>query len=347
MEKLWLAGNSLSAAYAGSKGFQSYLVIGELLFKYYALVADADITCRNFLNGSMKAMRYHQDAFEDVRGGALGEAFKSLARTSPIARKMADTAGTLATKCESLYDLVVQALVATSEDNTIASERKRDIIRMVGELNSNKASLTSECMTLKTQVEDAKSDEKKAVEQADEARKMGFAIALVGTILRPFTDVAKALVGGHQEAKVEVTTQQFENIDKLVSQISENKSKRDKAERALEIESDEEKKKILTKDIADFTAEIKNLEDRQANCKSVLNSLREQKNKEAESASAREDRLHQERMRLQDLERKANADLAGAVERLKSTTEERDTIGQAIASLDLALQALGRITVVF
>lgn len=52
-------------------------------------------------------------------------------------------------------------------------------------------------------------------------------------------------------------------------------------------------------------------------------------------------------MRLQELERMAHGERAEAVERLKGTMAQNNSLGQVLASLDVDIKALGRIKTVF
>lgn len=66
------------------------------------------------------------------------------------------------------------------------------------------------------------------------------------------------------------------------------------------------------------------------------------------AASVREAAIREQRLKLQDLERQANAELARSVSLLKTChAEDNDTLEQAVNSLQVAIRALGRVKTVF
>lgn len=349
MKKLVTVGELISVAYAGSKGFKCNALVVRLLANYQTLGKDSQIACSEFLMASMTALQYHNMALKMVAKKRPDKAFQVLAATSKVAAKMVMIADGLVTKAQTMCDLATDALEAASTDNSIASDKKKEIVRMMAELNAQKDELDMETSDLRAQVTEARQGEHKAAQQADEARSQGFTIALVGAFMGPLNGFVKVLSGKQKTEYAPTaspTTPSLE-LERLVGSIEKKKAELAKAECALEAEKDAEKKQQLKMEIVGLTSEIKALDKSKAEARGVLDSLREQKNKEADSASEREARLHEERVRLQERERTAHADLAGAVARLKGTTAENDTIGQALASLDLAIKSLGRIKTVF
>lgn len=163
--------------------------------------------------------------------------------------------------------------------------------------------------------------------------------------MNPLNQFAKSTSGIQKTEGGPITPSS--DLERLVGKIAKKKAELAKTEFALNAEKDEEKQQQLRMEIVGLEIEIKALEDSKSEAGSTLDSLREQKNKEADSAAEREARLHTERVHLQEQERKTQADLAGAIVRLKGTAAENDTIGQALASLDLANKSLGRINTVF
>lgn len=159
----------------------------------------------------------------------------------------------------------------------------------------------------------------------------------------------KSALRDQADREAEHASQQQDRLfaERLVARIAEKKAELTQTEAALEAETDEAKKQRLQGKIAGYQSEIESLESSQTECRAALNAVREQKNKEAEDASQETARHHKERKQLQKLELNAHAELAEAVERLKGPKAENNSLGQALASLDIAIKALGRIKTVF
>lgn len=358
MKKLHTVGKLLSVAFAGSKGFKCNAQVMMLLADYQTLSKDSLMASIDFRMASMKALEYHSLAIKLVAKQKPEKAFQVLALTSKVADKMAGIASGLVGKSEHMVELAKNALVAASTDNSIAVEDRKKIEAMMAELNIHKVELELTTGSLKAQVIDVVAEERKAEKKADEARNTALVLAIVGTLADGYANVqrkeATANIGRikqpqtpDQNEKKAVPPPEIARMASMASKIATKKGDLAEAESAFQDEVDAEKKAALKNRIAGLQYEIASLEKEHKAILDAFNSMRDQKIMEANSADEREARLHAERVHLQDLERKANAELAGAVEKLKSMAAQHDTLGQALASLDMAIKALGQIKTVF
>ncbi|KAL4130064.1 hypothetical protein PRIC2_006070 [Phytophthora ramorum] len=344
-EKLQLVPKLVELAYAGCKSSSSQTSVLQLQSGCLTLSYDTQITCLDFVDGCFDSLKKHKLALLMLSKNRPENAFLCLQKTSEMAGKMANRADELVTKSQNMCELAETALAATSTDNVEVEKKHKENQTKSAELEATRLELASMTTKLTTQVLEAKENEKKAADEADLARTRAFAVAMVSAVLAPLTACAQAYAGKSGLPTAPMMSRS--PLDAASATIVEKKAKLAKARCAMEAETDEDKKQLLCEEIAGYTAEIECLEQARSETQHVGTTQESQAFRATESAAQREAAYHQERILLQEQERKASADLAGTVARLKHASDENNHLATAKLSLELAIKAIGRVTSAF
>lgn len=348
LQKLVTVSDLLAIAYAGSKGVKCNSQVVKLLADYQTFCTDSHLASCEFLNASMKALQYTSMGFKWANDHQPDKAIQALSMTTRVADTMTGIASELVTKSEQMCALASDALVAACQDNGVAAETKTEIAAMITKHEVQKAELESTTQSLKNHLETAKSDVSEASRKADSARTMETVLTIVRTFATGLTTAAKYSNGAsvlatfiHSMNEPETPESKDETAD---ADLAFAHNKGDLARVNLTSEHDENSEKELKAQIALLATEIKSMEKTH---KESIDAVRHEMTKKAESAAEREAHSRADRFRLQELDRKRNAELRGAIRKLSDMRDNRDSIGHALASLDIAIKAIGQVKTVF
>lgn len=366
MERLGTTAELVNLAYMGTHGFPSNVPVTALLARYQSLATDSKIACSTFVMSSLKALDYHHKAIAMLHRQKPALAFKFIALAAKIADDMSTISSDLVEKASAMCTLAATALEKTACDNTTSNNKKAEIRATILQLQANRAALEESTKRLRNQIEEARENEAKAAKQADEARSQAFTLSIISAVTQPLSSLAtlrffpaaagvQAVAGAispttsTDPSTAAPTSPRAESTEAstLSSQVAEKRQKLAEAEFTLKNETDPEKKLALEKEIAGIDAFIKSVESKQVQQASALNTAIEQKSSAADSAAEREAAYHTERMKLQEQERTAAADLQGSLVKLKGMQEDDISLDKAIVALEVATKSLARITTAF
>ncbi|KAJ3235216.1 hypothetical protein HDU81_000735 [Chytriomyces hyalinus] len=354
MQKLSKVGSLLQLAYAGTKGLPCSKHTMMMLCSYQTLIKDSHVATNLFVQSSLLAVKQHQLALRILPRGP-DRALRIIAKTSEMARQMAEASSNLVASSENMVKLAQDALIQAATDDTTQNAQKAAIEKEISNFNSMQARLKSLTASLAEDVEEARVKEAKAVKDADEARSRAHTTAILGAIMQPLSALAGGVVGGNfggRSGSSNAPKQSGNNgADATASQLQELKRELNQAQSAvfateakLASETDSAKKTELEKELSNQRAKAADLRQTSTTAASNLQRVLES---QAESLEAKEAVISNRRAELQREARTANAELAECVERLKGSHAEQNSLETVISSLEVAMKSMGQIKTVF
>jgi chromosome segregation ATPase len=368
MRGLTQVGQLLQVAYAGSKGYKCNAQIVQVLSRYQTLVKDTFFTSSVFVGACLSSLKVHRLALRHVvERHDTNKAIEVLSGCEEMAGKMATASGELVEKAKWLCDKSEEGLVSATEDSAVEHDRRRKVQKEMHEFQAQRESLQVRVRTLNDHIEQARQEEKAAIERAERAQTRAMIVGIVGAVMSPLSGAASILgssaapaaaaaVGGPAAgAAAESLRRMVEQAQKAAAEkeqiLKRTQDELQAKKRELEIErqkpDNQAKIAELEGCIGRLEVEVPNLAASAGQAQQSLQRLQDDFREIARQNQEREAAIAQERRSLQKELRDADSKLAEAVQRLKDFTTEKAEIDAAIASLDVVCKTLGKVKTVF
>lgn len=167
MTQLTFVGTALQLAYAGSRGFSCCTKILGILSSFQGIVKETQYSCGAFVDGSLRALRYHSAAYKVVNQNTQA-ALQIISQCAAVAQEMENLSEELEKKAEKLKNESHDALLLTLEDSFLSGERKKEVIRKMQEQEIQNAKLSETLESLSNSIEEERKREEKARTEKNE-----------------------------------------------------------------------------------------------------------------------------------------------------------------------------------
>lgn len=372
MHQLSNVGNLLQIAYAGTKGFSSNSKVIAIISEYQSLIKDSSVATGGFVQSSLQALEHHKETHNLAIDHEFEDAMEIFLECSSLAGDMAKASDELAKSAENLCQLSKQALVKATEDESFSEQERKQILERIHNVNATQASLKSQSESLDEEITEEKAKEVKAAKKADTAQQQAFVLGVLGSITKPVvaigegavkiaTSIAKSLAvsddeensNSNKEAAGKLVEKAFKNSAKASEELIKNQEALNKAEQFLKEEKEKGNKadqtviEKLTEEVNGLNLQVNSQNKIAEHAQNALKEIQKGLKEKAESYEEKESRIAEKRAKLQAEKRKINAELAESVERLKNFNLVKNDLETSVASLEIAVQTLGKVKTVF
>lgn len=353
MSNLNQIGQLLRLAYAGSKGFPCSNEIVTILLDYQQLITNSDLACGKFVSTCIGALKSHKFALELTNKDKVPLALRQLSKCERDAGQMIIASQQLVTDSEKLCNQAKKAMQTATSDETISTAKKSEIKKTLSDLAEREASLSSRTKDLQAMINDAKQREVQALREAQAAEKKNLFLSVIGAVGKIITTVVPK-IGGSNESKNNPIPAMTNAVQTLIAEKTKIQSELNTAEEQLavkrvkfETSESKEVKAQLQEEIVLLELSVRKKQEALKGQGSALEEAQKNLKAKSENATQRASEAGQKKLELQREQLEANADLAGSVAKLKGLTQETDDLSKAIASLEITIKTLGKVTTVF
>lgn len=356
MQNLAQVGQLLQLAYSGSKGFPCSVNIVGIMSNYQSLIKNSYATSTSFVDISLSALKLHKMALTLFEKKKIDAGMKIIAKTADAAGKMVEFSNDLVNEAKQLCDKSTQALEAATKDESVSTQKKSEVAKLISEYKAKEAKITTMTQGLNTAISEEKEKKEKAAKEAKTDRRLAFTLSLISAAVEPFNNMVLLLKSKDSsesednnvdDDSIAETAKHAENCKKAKANLYEFQKNLAVKQKEHSFETDENKKKALEIEIVKLEHDIKSHSGLVVEAESALKKMEDTFLEQAKMAQNKEERIEQRLIDLQKELRHANADLAESVSKLASSHLEVDNLDKAIHSLEVTVQTLGKIKTVF
>jgi len=354
MEGLGQVGQFLRLALAGSKGYPCSEQIIRILSLYQTVIFDTAAASNRFISTSLRALQLHFMALTLPQDASLETIVQVVGPSKELALKMVEETDKLIKSTEAVSDAATVALQEATKNQNVSAEELRQLEKTLKAQEVSKAKFEATKAALETDIQTLIREEKQAEHEERKAFRVASAVSVVSTLLEPVTlaiggieTVAKLLTSLSKKKDASQATQEMNNaITKLKSKIAEKEIELAKKRVDLDHVNGEEKVQ-LEKEIAVLETQIQQLEKDSEQQQISFRSLQDRMDQRVRNRQEKLTRIIEHKRALLEQDRQATVALAGNLAQMKSVAQQQNTISQAVVSLDITLQNLGRIRTAF
>ncbi len=332
---------------------------------YQPLVNNSQIACETFLEKSLVALQYQMLAIKIAQTKGLQNAMRPISKCSDLAKEMAVESGKLVNQSQKLWNSAKEAVDAAAQDETISYTERKNLEKNLTDIKAKEAMMKATKTALDNEINEQREREEIASKKADKQQQRAFVLSVVSTFMKPLQvaetvgKLVTRVIGDKDNVEKDTSKQKFKvDIEKVQEENAKNVADLIKLEEELAIKkvqlSNKKNDNVGIEQINKLAEEIAALETRIKISREAIHknenkfkTIIDQLNVQADNYLQQEAQAIKTLIKLQNLRREADANLAESVVKLQHLNAEKDELGQAIKSLELTISTLGKVMATF